>query len=227
MLFDFNGVLLLDRNWHEEAWNELSKQIRNKEFSRNELEHQVHGRITNDTIKYLLGKSASSDEIENYLNKKENFYQKLALQDKEKFKLNKGSIELFELLDKNNIKKTIATSSPLINIKFYYQYLGLEKWFPYSDIVFDDGTFQGKPAPDIYLIAAKKLNVDIENCLVIEDAKSGVKSAKSAGAGKIFFLTNRDNRDIANKVDVDKILQNLSDILIDDLQNNQESALTI
>jgi len=216
VLFDFNGVLLLDRKWHEDAWNELSKYIRDKDLNKEGFEQYIHGRSPRDTLGYILGHPVSSEELKNYLDKKESLYQKLALGSGDKFKLTLGAIELFEILDENNIKKTIATSSPLVNVKFYYKHLGLEKWFPFQDIVYDDGTFQSKPAPDIYLKAAKRINTAIKNCVVIEDARSGVESAKKAGAGKIILLINKDNQDTAKKLKVDKVIRSLNEIKLED-----------
>lgn len=215
VIFDFNGVLLQDRKWHEEAWNELSKYLRNKKLDQGEFEHHVHGRTTKDTLAYLLGHPASPQELKDYLDKKESLYQKIALSSGDEFQLTPHATELFKILDENNIRKTIATSSPLINVKFYYQHLNLGRWFPFQDIVFDDGTFPGKPAPDIYLKAAKNINVDIKDCVVFEDAKSGVESAKKAGAGKIIFLMNNDNQETAKKLNVDKIIRNFNEIKVE------------
>ena len=185
VIFDFNGVLLQDRKWHEKAWNELSKFLRDKELDQDEFEHYVHGRTPKDTLAYLLGHPASPKE-------------------------------LFKLLDEHDIRKTIATSSPLVNVKFYYQHLDLGRWFPFQDIVFDDGTFPGKPAPDIYVKAAKNIHVDIKNCVVIEDAKSGIESAKKAGAGKIIFIMNDDNQETAKKLNIDKVIRSFNEIKLED-----------
>ncbi len=217
VLFDFNGVLLQDRKWHEQAWNELSKYLRNKEITQSEFEQHIHGRTAQDTLNFLLNNKASEEEKRSYLKRKEGLYQKIALKDKANFKLTQGATELFGLLEKNKIKKTIATSSPLVNVKFYYMHLALAKWFPFKDIVFDDRTFSGKPAPDIYLKAANKLHVDINNCVVIEDAKSGVESAQKAGAGKIIFLVNKDNEETAKRVKVYKVVRNFNDLKLKDL----------
>lgn len=55
-------------------------------------------------------------------------------------------------------------------------------------VVYDDGTLPGKPAPDIYLRAAEKIQMPPANCMVIEDAKSGIKSACSAKIGLVVGL---------------------------------------
>ena len=220
VLFDFNGVLLLDTKWHMEAWNDLSIYVRGFPMSDEEAHEQVHGRTPADTLKYLLGKEPTAEESKELLDRKETLYQEVCLRHGAEFSINDGAIKLFELLEQNGIKKTIATSSPEVNVKFYYKHLGLEKWFPFESIVFADGTFPGKPAPDIFLKAAEKINVPPENCMVIEDAGSGVAAAKAAGVAKIALLLTEDNKGIENKVSVDTVVHNLAEITLKDLEDS-------
>jgi len=216
-LFDFNGVILWDRKWHEEAWNELSESLRRKPLTQAEHEEQVHGRTPGETLEFLLGRKATSQEFTELLNRKETLYQKIALASHD-FRLSMGASALFDLLAHHHIPQTIATSSPLINVQFYYQHLGLEKWFPFDQIVYDDGSFPGKPAPDIYLKAAEKVGVDISSCVVVEDAKSGIVAAKTAGAGKIIAIATLDNTATQQDRSVDKIVENLSQITLADFE---------
>lgn len=217
VLFDFNGVLLLDTKWHEEAWDDLSMHLRNKPLTSSESAEYVHGRTPVDTLTFLLGKTPNEEEKQTLLNRKETLYQKVCLRHGEDFKLSTGATELLALLETNGIKKTIATSSPLVNVKFYYEHLGLEKWFPFENTIYGDGTFPGKPAPDIFLKAANKIGVIPNDCLVIEDASSGIVAAKAAGVQKIILLLTEDNKGIEAKVEVNKIVKLLSDINISDL----------
>jgi len=218
LLFDFNGVLLLDTKWHEEAWNELSVLLRNRSITKEESEEHIHGTTPNDTLEFLLGRKETNEEVKDLLDRKEKLYQEVTLSHGSEFRLNNNAIELFEFLEQNNIKKTIATSSPLVNVEFYYKYLNLERWFPFVDIVFGDGSFPGKPAPDIFLRAAKKINIHPQECLVIEDANSGVQSAKSAGVGKIYFLLNSENTNVASNIKVDRVIDSLGNINLEDFK---------
>ena len=74
------------------------------------------------------------------------------------------------------------------NLEFYFEVFGLGKWFNFENLVYDNGTFPGKPAPDIFLIASQKLNLKPEDCLVVEDAYSGILAAKKAHIGKIIAI---------------------------------------
>ena len=97
-------------------------------------------------------------------------------------------IEFLEYLAANDIHRTIATASEKTNLEFFIEHLHLTKWFNLEKIVYDDGTRPGKPDPDIYLEAAKRLGLNPAQCVVIEDSHSGIKSAHAAGIGHIIAL---------------------------------------
>ena len=68
----------------------------------------------------------------------------------------KGAKELFDKLKEKKIPFTIATSSDKDNVILYFKKFGLDKWFDFNKCMFTDGTFKGKPSPEIYLNAAKE-----------------------------------------------------------------------
>jgi beta-phosphoglucomutase-like phosphatase (HAD superfamily) len=83
-------------------------------------------------------------------------------------------------INSQNISLNKLTKN-LLNLNFYIKHMKLDRWFTEENTVYDDGTYPGKPAPDIYLMAAKKLGLDPADCLVFEDIVPGVLSAKRAG----------------------------------------------
>lgn len=83
---------------------------------------------------------------------------------------------------------TIATATVKENVEFYFKIFNLDRWFDFDKVVYDNGTFPGKPAPDIFQIASNKLNLQPKNCLVVEYAYSGILSAKKASIGKIIAI---------------------------------------
>lgn len=188
VIFDFNGVLWWDSHLHEEAWRDFSERVRGTALSDEEMLHQVHGRTNRDILEYLVGREISSGELEHYTHEKESIYRELCLKQGENFKLAPGAIEFLDYLKENDIPHTIATASEINNLKFFFKNLDLSYWFDFDTTVYDDGTIKGKPAPDIYLKAAAKLNLDPSECLVIEDSRSGIAAAHSAGIGTIVAL---------------------------------------
>ena len=83
--------------------------------------------------------------------------------------------------------------------------------------MFTDGTFKGKPSPEIYLNAAKKIGVDIKKCVVFEDTKSGVKSGYSAGAKVIGMTAGRPAEEVMKFERVEFVIDDFSQITIEKL----------
>ena len=117
-----------------------------------------------------------------------------------------------DYLKENNIPRTIATMSEWDNVEFYIKEFNLEKWFDLDKIVYSDGTIPGKPAPDIFKIAASKINLKPSDCVVIEDAIAGIKSAQSAGIGKIIAIASLEPVEFYRNIDaVDNIIMNFNE----------------
>ena len=190
IIFDFNGTLYWDSQLHYDAWREYSALLREKPFTNEEMRDKMFGHTNSDIIEYLIGHKPTQEMVDKYGKEKEAVYRKRCFLEPDKFKLAPGAIELLDYLKTNNIPRTIATMSEWDNVEFYIKEFHLEKWFDTDKIVYSDGTIPGKPAPDIFLIAADKIGLKPENCIVIEDAIAGINSAKNAGIGKIVAIAS-------------------------------------
>jgi beta-phosphoglucomutase-like phosphatase (HAD superfamily) len=99
------------------------------------------------------------------------------------------------------------------NVEFYIKEFELERWFDLDKIVYSDGTIPGKPAPDIFEIAASKIGLKPSECVVIEDALAGIKSAQSAGAGKIIAIASLEPMEFYQNIEgIDKIIKDFYEI---------------
>ena len=190
IIFDFNGTLYWDSQLHYDAWREYSKMLRGYEFTDEEMRDKMFGHTNEDIIEYAIGEKPSKEMVEKYGKEKEALYRKRCLLKPEEFKLALGSIELLDYLKEKDVPRTIATMSEWDNVEFYIKEFHLEKWFDLDKIVYSDGTIPGKPAPDIFIIAAEKIGLKPSECLVFEDAIAGINSAKSAGIGKIIGVAS-------------------------------------
>ena len=90
-----------------------------------------------------------------------------------------GLAALLDQLDQTAIPKAVATSTERKKAIFCLQHAGIGTRF--VSITSGDQVVNGKPAPDIYLLAAQKLGVDPARCLALEDSEAGVMSAVRAG----------------------------------------------
>ena len=88
----------------------------------------------------------------------------------------------------SNILFAIASSGEKTKVDFQLKEIGLEDVFPI--IINSDDVHKSKPNPQIYFTAAKKLGVEPEECVAIEDAKTGLQSAKTAGMKTVAVATS-------------------------------------
>ena len=118
-----------------------------------------------------------------------------------------GIPELLISLKHNNIKTAIGSSSPKELIITVIEKFQLGKYF--DCIVSGDEVKEGKPKPDIYLEVSKRIGVNPEECIVIEDSRNGVLAAKNAGMKCFGFRNvNSGNQDLSK-----------ADIIVDSIRN--------
>jgi beta-phosphoglucomutase-like phosphatase (HAD superfamily) len=172
----------------------------------------VHGRNNRHTLEYLLGEDVMGRRLEELSEEKETVYRDLCLDQGASFKLSPGAIELLDFLVQQQIPRTIATASAKPNVDFFIQHLELVRWFDLKKIVYDDGQKAGKPAPDFFLQAASVLVKNPEQCIVVEDSRSGIAAARAAHVGAIIALgPKKDHRELAQLEGVDLVVESLRD----------------
>ena len=96
-----------------------------------------------------------------------------------------GLGELLQFLDSHRLPVAVGTSSDAEKVAVSLRAAGLEGRFPC--IVSGDQVAKGKPAPDIFLEAARRLRVAPEFCLVVEDSDAGIRAAAAAGISAVFI----------------------------------------
>ena len=213
IIFDFNGTLFFDSEKHLQAWREFSKRLRGTAFTDEEMRKYMFGRTNEDIIAYAIQKRPTPDMVEKLAAEKESLYRDMCRNDMENFVLAPGAVEFLDYLKKMNIPMTIATMSEKDNVDFYIEGFDLARWFDVSKIVYSDGSIPGKPAPDIYLIAAEKLGLQPHECVVVEDALSGIEAARAAKIGKIIAIAAMEEKKIYEDIPcVSQIITNFNQI---------------
>lgn len=213
IIFDFNGTLFFDSHMHYEAWRIYSKKLRGYSFSDDEMRKYMFGRTNADIIEYAIGKKPDKGLVDKLSKEKEETYRQMCKKDKDNFKLAPGAEDFLNFLKEKNIPRTIATMSEWDNVEFYIKEFNLEKWFDIEKIVYSNGEIPGKPAPDIYKIAAKNINIKPKDCIVIEDAISGINAAYNAGIGMIIAIASIESIKLYESIPyVNKIIKNYNEI---------------
>ena len=90
-----------------------------------------------------------------------------------------GARQMLEYLKENGYKVALATATTYERTEKYLKKLSLFEYF--DEIVCAAMVKRGKPAPDIYIEAAKRLGLETSQCLALEDSLNGMKSANAAG----------------------------------------------
>jgi beta-phosphoglucomutase len=213
IIFDFNGVLLWDSHTQERAWGRFSREKRGVPFLQEEMAIHAHGRNNQHTLQYLMGQALKGEELHQLTQQKEAIYRQLCLDQREDFRLSPGAVELLDFLVANGIPHTIATAAEKTNPDFFVKYLDLTRWFTIEQIVYDDGNRPGKPAPDIYLQAARNLGLAPARCVVVEDSRSGIQAAHAAGIGHIIALGPHHTHSVLAQLEgVNDVVENLGQI---------------
>jgi HAD superfamily hydrolase (TIGR01509 family) len=188
VIFDFNGVLLDDAGYQIQAWQHMARELRSREMTEDELAVHMHGRPNSYVLSYLAGRKIAGQELLTLIQAKEMLYRELCLSNPGGLQLSPGARELLDTLVARSIPHTIATSSEKTNLDFFVKHLALARWFEIAKIVYDDGRRPGKPAPDMYLAAAHNIEIPPKECIVVEDAVSGLQAARAAGIGYLIGI---------------------------------------
>ena len=208
VIWDMDGVMADTAPYHLIAWQEAF-QRRGVNFTEDDFRHSFGQR--NDTIiRNILGEETSADEIKVIGSEKEtNFRRRI----RQNLKPLPGVIKLITSLKEHEFKMALASSAPMENIQLLTKGLGISKYF--QAIISDEDVAEGKPSPQVFLLAAEKLGVEPKHCIVIEDAIAGVTAAKRAGMG-CLAVTNTHPR--ASLTEADLIVDTLEEVSVDDLE---------
>ncbi len=182
VIWDMDGVIADTASFHFQAWQDALGK-RNLTYSR-EVFQRNFGKRNDVIIRSIAGENYPESEIEAILVEKEGLFRKKAAGNIKPFP---GAIELIDELKEYGVRVALATSSPVENGQFVTRQLGIEDSF--GVVVWGREVTEGKPSPQIFLLAAERLKVEPGNCAVIEDSVAGVAAAKRAGM-KCLAVTN-------------------------------------
>ena len=140
------------------------------------LQKDIEGISFEETAIYFKNRffiDLSIEEIMNIWN--EMAYKKYA----EEIDYKKGAFAFLKKIKEQGIRTAICTSNSKELVEAVGEHLG---FVPYFDEILPSGVVEkGKPAPDIYLEAARRVGVTAEQCLVFEDVCAGIRAGKAAG----------------------------------------------
>lgn len=207
VIWDLDGVIADTAAYHYRAWRDVFKK-RGVDYSLAEF-MPYFGRRHDAIIKSVLGDLPRA-EFDAINEEKQRNYRRLVAQD---IRALPGAVALIKSLYENSIKQAIASSAVPQNIEIITRGLGISHCF--QAIVHGMEVEEGKPSPQTFLLAAKKLKTRPADCAVIEDAIAGVAAAKNAGM-KCVAVTSSHAKESLKGADI--IVATLKEVSIKDLQ---------
>ena len=203
IIFDMDGVLLDSMFIHIQAWKQIFKE-RNLNFDLKIFEK--YNGLSRIKIANTIVKEFNLNETpEEISNEKYNLEKKLF----PNLKLFKETTHILKELRKKGYKIAIGTGAMKQIVNFAKEKFKLETLV--DAFVYSGDVKNSKPAPDIFLLAAKKLNINPKNCVVVEDAINGINAAK-AGNMISVAITNTSPKESFDGV-ADYIIDNLNELI--------------
>ena len=176
VIFDLDGVLVDSSRFHFDAWKRLSQEVAAKQPVTEAWFRRTFGQRNEEILLSLFQRELTQEEVTAFADRKEVLFRQLA---HSRLKPLPGARKLVEGLYQAGFQLAVGTSTPPENLEMILGDLGLAQYFPVR-ITGTDVT-HGKPDPEVFLQAAKRLQVLPRQCVVIEDAEAGIDAALRAG----------------------------------------------
>lgn len=174
-IFDLDGVLTDTAEYHYRGWKRLTEE-ENIPFTREDNEH-LRGIPRRESLMLILkGRTYPEEKIQEMMERKNNYYLEYIREISPKDLL-PGARELLEEIRAAGLKSALGSASK--NAPDVIRRLGIADLL---DAVSDGNSVERqKPAPDLFLHAAKQLGLDPAECVVTEDAAAGIEAAHAGG----------------------------------------------
>lgn len=184
VIFDIDGTIVDNMHLHAEAFAVFAERHGLPALIAADRA-RLDGRRNSEIFPILFKRDVPREEWQAYEHEKESLYRELS---RGRLTPMKGLHDFIARLRADGIGVALATSAPEPNVAHTLSELGLTDDFPI--IVRGDQVPRGKPAPDVFLEAARRLGVQPADCLVFEDAPMGVEAGKAAGMVVVALTTS-------------------------------------
>lgn len=200
ILWDLDGTLIDSATYHFEGWRDM---LASQGVAYTYDDFLAHLGIRNDLfLKQYLGPDLPEAELTRLALVKEEAYRSKVRTNG--LNLLPGAEAWLRRVRANGWKQALASSAPRPNIDVAFEVI--ESFGLLDAHVSAEEVAHGKPFPDVFLAAAKKLEVPIHRCIVVEDAPLGIEAARRAGMKVIGVLTTH------TELEADLVVNTLEDL---------------
>ena len=178
VIFDLDGVLVSTDELHYQAWKKIAEELGITTFTKKDNERQ-RGVSRMESLEVVLEKTDRqfTDEEKIQLAERKNEYFKESLKTLTPESLLPGVKDTLLYLRERGILTALGSASK--NAPYILERIQIESLMDAISSGLD--VTKSKPDPEVFLVAAKKLNLPPEECLVVEDAAAGIEAANRGG----------------------------------------------
>ena len=180
-VFDMDGTLFDTERLFKEAWYQASEKMNLFDVER--IYNSITGTSLDTTREIFEKEYGDSADFDVFIEDRMNIFLDMIRED---VPIKKGCFELLDFLRAQGIPCAVATSTHISITGSNLKRTGVDK---YMDAVVTSADVEhGKPAPDIFLEAAKRIGACAEECIVLEDSNNGIRGAYAAGMMPIMII---------------------------------------
>jgi beta-phosphoglucomutase family hydrolase len=211
VIFDMDGTLVDTTELEYKAWHRMMQE-QGVEFTHEEYIKAL-GAKGSEIVKNHL--DWEEEAIQEILQNKERYFKELVAQ--HGLELIPGVKKVLQDIQQIPLKMALATGASRKKLEFVLEKLPIAQYF--DAMITADDTQIGKPDPEVFLNAAKKLGVAPDSCIVMEDARNGAEAAKRGGMLCIAITTTRGKDQLQqadlivngyDELDIRKFIDNLN-----------------
>ncbi len=245
VIFDLDGVITKTAATHSHAWKKMFDDYLRyreekhgepfREFTTEDYLHYVDGKPRYDGVKSFLesrnielpyGSPEDTPDMETVCglgNRKNKAFNEVL--QKEGVEVYPSTVKLLEQLKKDGVHIGVASSSK--NAEAVLKAAGLMHFIEtrVDGVVSAELGLNGKPAPDIFVTAAKNLGVTPDKAIVVEDATSGVQAGRNGNFGLVLGLAREDNVQALKANGADIVVRDMEELTLEDLDNWFENGI--
>lgn len=194
VIFDLDGVLVSTDEMHYQAWKRLAQELHITGFTREDNRRQrgVSRMASLEIVLEKADRTYSEEEKIEFAERKNGYYLEL-LEEMDESAVLENVKDVLEKLKNRGLLLAVGSASK--NAPVILEKTGLMPYFDKISCGLD--TTKSKPDPEVFLVAAKKLGLPPEECLVVEDSAAGIEAAaaggmKSLGVGPFYQSLHAD-----------------------------------
>lgn len=211
-LFDMNGTMINDMQYHEEAWHDILNNEIGHSITIQETKKHMYGKNEELFVRLFGTDKFTDEEVADWSMKKEIKYQERF---RPHLKLINGLEAFLRKAKAQSIAMAIGTAANNFNVNYVLDNIDVKDFF--ASVIAAEDVATSKPNPEVFIRCADELGIPYADCVVFEDSPKGVEAAQNAGMKAVVLKTYHEEHEFAH---LDNVL-----MFVDDYEDGELEGL--